>query len=54
MKGVTPAELLADLPVMPEEYTVRIVEGLDRPSSEVDRLVTSAFGRLGDRADAGG
>jgi N utilization substance protein B len=36
---MTPAALLVDLPVTPEEYTVRIVEGLTARRDEVDRLL---------------
>ncbi len=38
---MTPADLLVDLPVRPEDYTVRLVVGLTARRDEVDRLLSA-------------
>jgi len=38
-KGTAPSALLAELPAMPEAYTIRLVEGLSERADEVDELV---------------
>ncbi len=40
-KGVTPLELLSDLPVQPESYAARIVTGVSRHQREIDALVSA-------------
>jgi N utilization substance protein B len=39
-KGLTPTELLAELPVVPEDYAVVLVLGVERLAEEVNRLVS--------------
>jgi N utilization substance protein B len=40
-KGVTPAELLADLPVAPDEFATELVLGVGAHLAELDALITS-------------
>jgi N utilization substance protein B len=41
VKGVAPAEILSELPVAPEDYAVRLVEGVTDRIVEVDALVSA-------------
>ena len=38
-KDLSPTELLAELPVAPEQYAVELVLGVERRAEEVDRLL---------------
>jgi len=38
-KDLSPSELLAELPLAPEQYAVELVMGVERRAEEVDRLV---------------
>ena len=39
LRGMTAQELLADLPVEPDEYAVRLVLGADASRDEIDALI---------------
>jgi len=38
-RGLSAAELLAELPVEPDEYAVRLIEGIDAHRDEIDALI---------------
>jgi N utilization substance protein B len=41
-KGVAPTDLVRDLPLAPDEYAVRLVEGVDRQRAEIDERISAA------------
>ncbi len=40
-KGAEPAEVLADLGVVPDSYAIRLVEGVGKRVGEIDALIAS-------------